>query len=461
MSPVALVYAPADLTTREQSIRVVSIIFAALAALQVARLTVFALDPSRTSAAVYPFDEFYVQHSCVTAYFQAAKLGQARVPNLYDEMLYRGRLSRFTIDGYLYPPQFLLLPRLMLGITADFDHFRRLWFALDILVVLIAVVVAARWITGRHGRTVLMLSGLLLAAVPTGMTLQIGNFQIIGFAVSLLAMILIESEMPVFGAALLAFVAASKLFPGILVLWLAFQRRWRAVAWVFAWSALLLVATVLWFGWAPFQAFFQYEMPQLSFPLHGPILIAMTPFGSKVAALNYGVTAVVPKLRALGLTGLGFGAFQTVRVLYLLLLVGLFVRLRHAFSVRSTSAADDVASSRLHQAQTWLALLNLASFLSPFAPDVYAVVGTLWLLILVIAELRFTWPNTATLVFVWLALNIVAPLGPGLPEVGLPARIVTGFLVQAILILVNVRALLRANSSRPALDVNRLSYSFA
>ena len=55
MSPVALVYARADLITREQSIRVVSIIFAALAALRVARLTVFALDPSRTSAAVYPF----------------------------------------------------------------------------------------------------------------------------------------------------------------------------------------------------------------------------------------------------------------------------------------------------------------------------------------------------------------------------------------------------------------------
>jgi len=116
-----------------------------------------------------------------------------------------------------------------------------------------------------------MLTGLLIVAVPTSMTLQIGNFQIIGFAVAMLAMVLIESDFVVFGAGLLAFVTASKLFPGILVLWLALQRRWRAVGWVFAWSVVLVVATVLWFGWAPFSAFFKYEMPQLSFPLHGPI----------------------------------------------------------------------------------------------------------------------------------------------------------------------------------------------
>src|SRR5262249_25101164 len=153
-------------------------------------------------------------------------------------------------------------------------------------------------------------SGLLIAAVPTTMTLQLGNFQIVGFAVAVLAMVLIESNYVVLGAGFLAFVAASKLFPGILVVWLALQRRWRAVGWVFAWSVVLLLATVFWFGLAPMKAFFKYEMPQLSFPLHGPINFVMTPFASKIAALNYGVTAVVPKLRGLGWSSLGFGAFQ-------------------------------------------------------------------------------------------------------------------------------------------------------
>ncbi len=445
------------MTSRERVIRLVGLLFAVLAAFQVVRLTLFALDPSRTGAAVYPFDEFYVQHSCVSAYFQAAKLGEARVPNLYDETLYAGTLGRFNIDAYLYPPQFLLLPRSLLGITDDFYRFRLVWFVFELVLFLAALLVVARWIGGRHSRTVLMLTGLLIAAVPTGMTLQIGNFQIVGFAVAMLAMVLIESDFLVFGTALLAFVAASKLFPGILVLWLALQRRWRAVAWVFAWNVVLLLATVLWFGWVPVRAFFQYEMPRLSFPLHGPINIVMTPFAGNIAALNYGVTSVVPKLRALGWTSLGFGAFQTVRLLYVLLLIGLFVRLRDAFSAWSNNGRHDPASFRLHQAQTWLALLNLASFVSPFAPDVYAVVGTLWLVILVVPEVRFTRSNVTVLVLVWLALNVVAPLGPGIPEVGLVARIIAGFVVQAILIIVNVRVLFTANAAILASKVERPS----
>ncbi len=138
-----------------------------------------------------------------------------------------------------------------------------------------------------------------------------------------------------------------------------------------------------------------------------------------------------------------------VRLVYLLLLIGLFVRLRDAFSARW---ADDAALFRLHQAQTCLALLNLASLLSPFAPDVYAVIGTLWLLILVVPEIRVTWSNVMALVLVWLALNVVAPLGPGLPEVGLVTRIIAGFLVQSILIIVNVRVLLTANARSPGVE---------
>jgi len=242
------VYIRAALTSRERVIRVVGFLFAGLATVQVVRLTVFSVDPSRTGAAVYPFDQFYVQHSCLSAYFQAAKLGQARVPNLYDETLYAGSLDRFHIDPYLYPPQFLLLPASLLGITADFYRFRIFWFVFDLVLFLAATLVVARWIGGLHGRTVLMLTGLLIAAVPTAMTLQIGNFQIVGFALAMLAMVLIESDFLVFGTALLAFAAASKLFPGILVVWLAFQRRWRAVVWVFAWNVVLLLATALWFG---------------------------------------------------------------------------------------------------------------------------------------------------------------------------------------------------------------------
>ena len=44
------------------------------------------------------------------------------------------------------------------------------------------------------------------------------------------------------------------------------------------------------------------------------------------------------------------------------------------------------AEHRLRQAQTWLALLSLAAARSPFLPDVYATLGSLWLLTLLAAE---------------------------------------------------------------------------
>jgi alpha-1,2-mannosyltransferase len=79
--------------------------------------------------------------------------------------LYVGTLGRFIVDGYLYPPQFLLFPRVLLGVTADFYRYRVLWFVFEVLVLLAALLVVARWIGGQLGQPVLMLSGLLLASL--------------------------------------------------------------------------------------------------------------------------------------------------------------------------------------------------------------------------------------------------------------------------------------------------------
>jgi len=175
----------------DRASRVLCVFAALLAVVQMARQTAFALNPDRTSPAVYPFDQFFANHSCLSAYFQAAKFAQAGVPHLYDQTLYTGRLGRFNIDGYLYPPQFLLLPRLLLGVTSEFYRFRTVWFAFEFLVLLAAVVIVSRWIGGDSA---LACSGLFMASVPIGLTLQIGNFQIAAFAISMLAMMFIESD---------------------------------------------------------------------------------------------------------------------------------------------------------------------------------------------------------------------------------------------------------------------------
>jgi hypothetical protein len=53
---------------------------------------------------------------------------------------------------------------------------------------------------------------------------------------------------------------------------------------------------------------------------------------------------------------------------------------------------------RLRTAQVWIGLLSLASFRSPFVPDAYALIGTLWLLTLIAAEGHWQAPGRIALV---------------------------------------------------------------
>jgi hypothetical protein len=72
------------------------------------------------------------------------------------------------------------------------------------------------------------------------------------------------------GGALLAFTAAGKVFPSMLVLHAAAALRWRAVAWIAAMGLVFTVATAAVFGLNPFVEFARDELPRLvsgaSFP---------------------------------------------------------------------------------------------------------------------------------------------------------------------------------------------------
>ena len=60
------------------------------------------------------------------------------------------------------------------------------------VVLLLGVVVTARWIGGVSGLLALLLAPFLWLAPTTRVTLQIGNFQLTAFALSMLAMIAFE-----------------------------------------------------------------------------------------------------------------------------------------------------------------------------------------------------------------------------------------------------------------------------
>ncbi len=60
-------------------------------------------------------------------------------------------------------------------------------------------------------------------------TLQAGNVQLLFLVLSAVAMLLFERRRPAAGGLLLAYAIVSKLYPGVLVLYLLLRRDWRAL----------------------------------------------------------------------------------------------------------------------------------------------------------------------------------------------------------------------------------------
>ena len=88
------------------------------------RLTVFVVVPTAAGWSLFPGNPFLVRHSCVSAYYVAAR-AVTQVPDVYDNALYSfpqvettgprnaRMLGPFRVDPYEYPPTFLPIPRLL------------------------------------------------------------------------------------------------------------------------------------------------------------------------------------------------------------------------------------------------------------------------------------------------------------------------------------------------------------
>jgi alpha-1,2-mannosyltransferase len=139
-------------------------------------------------------------------------------------------IGSFNIDAYEYPPPFLLLPRALAILTPEFLRFRMVWFALNGTVLVIGLLVVARMLGPVTGTRALLFSPLVLASDITIATLQVGNLQAIVSSLSMIAMVLLAQRRYAAGGALLAYATVSKLFPGLLLVYLVVQRKWRALA---------------------------------------------------------------------------------------------------------------------------------------------------------------------------------------------------------------------------------------
>jgi hypothetical protein len=371
-----------------------------LAIFQLVRLTVFTVAPTRDDFAAVPWSTFSRHHYCASAYFVAGGVARGAT-NVYDNALYDHpdsvataqrkprTIQGFNVDVYEYPPPFLVLPRLLMRVAPDFMRFRMVWFGLSSASLLVAMLLAAGAMPRGQATRAVLLMPLVWAGLATIGGLQMGNFQVMTLAISMAGMAMLSRRHDAAGGALLGFAVVGKLFPGMLLLYLAARRAWRPVV-ATGIGGMLIVLLALWdMGLAPFAAFV-HHLPRL---LGGEAFAAFR--NPAAVAANLSIPGLVFKLRFFGFPDMGFGGAKVVGWVYTVVAVAV------TFLLARRGRGGPVA---------WITVLVVATLRSPFLPTAYAAVAPLWLLTLLAAENVMRPRVLAWIGLAWLTLEFVWPV---------------------------------------------------
>ncbi len=377
-----------------------------LAFCQIIRFSAFMADPRLTLGSAFPPMVEAVRHMCLGTYVHAADLSRRDDPNVYAADHYpvfrptgsfghRGgvsstvaNLANHVEDAYEYPPPFLLLPRLGLALSNDFLTLRTAWFALQATGFTVFAATLAAAVGGQRGISAGLLLPLLWTGVPLLINFQFGQFHLACVALAMGAALAFQRERHGLGGALLGAAIVSKLFPGLLLVVLVVGRRWRALLWTVGFCLGYAALGVAVLGWAPYQAFFGYQLPRIlsgeafSFFLRSDVTLTS----------NWGIYGIPFRLARLGVPDMGAELarqLSSVFTVVLLVVAGL--------AGRRTRPKDQ-------ELLVWLGLLVLGSLRSPLAPFAYAVVPALWLMTLLAAEFRGP-KGVAAFVGLWLVLG--------------------------------------------------------
>jgi hypothetical protein len=228
------------------------------------------------------------------------------------------------------------------------------------------------WVGGRVGVFSALLSPLVLISFPVLHNFQYGQFHFAMIALAVLGLLAFSRKWPALGGTLLAVSILSKLFPVLLLVPLAVQRRWRDLIWTAAAGAVLTAVAVGILGPASFTAFVTYHLPRLSDGQAFAFGEAWPEMATLVTAGNQGIPGIMNKLVAIGVPGIDAATANGASKVYGLALLALSVFV----GVRTAGAA------RAKQAIAWLGLLGLASLASAGAWADYVPLTCLWLLAL-------------------------------------------------------------------------------
>jgi hypothetical protein len=379
--------------------------------LQIARQSCFMADPTLRWASVYPPQEFGFRHMCMSSYVYAGELARRGVPNLYAaenypvfDFLFPGQiitrsstvnyLAPHLRDAFEYPPPFLLLPGAALALTNDFLVIRTGWYMIQASLFIILALALARYVGGHRGTTATVLVFGLLSSFPVLFNFQFGQFHLAAILLSVGGMLAFSKKRDVLGGALLAGAVVTKIFPGLLLLYLLLRKRSRAVFWTVGFSVAYSLAALIIYGFAPYRAFIGYQLPRV---LSGEAFSFFKNLDLTLAT-NISVYAIPFKLQRLGVPGMSEGLAAGLVWLFTVLLV----------------AATAVAARRRRDSSlepaVWLSLLALCSLRSPDAPNVYIGAAALWALSLLATETRGRVAAVFLFVFAWICMTVQPPL---------------------------------------------------
>lgn len=384
-----------------------------LLVVQNVRLGRFMIDPN-ADWWLTTRDDLWAKHACLPAYIEAADLHRQGVTNVYDARFYAvldrtakppltvAHLDTWVGDPFQYPPPFLLLPLAALALTNDYLFIRTWWYAVELAAFVAVTVFLAWWVGGPAGVAAACLFPVMWLSIPVMQSLQYGQFHLVALLLAIGGMVAFERRQDAVGGALLAAAVLSKIFPGVLILLLIVQRRWRAVVWTASFAAVFTLSARLALGAAPFQAFFGYQLPRL---INGEAF-AFTKdwpeFRLVFLADNLSPQAVVEKIRELGLLWMT----PTVGTIAIRLWSVALVAITVAAAIRKS------AVGRAERVRVWLALLNLAALQSGGAWGDYITLGSVWLLTYLTGDAWRSRTATVGLALAWVACALVPGVQP-------------------------------------------------
>ncbi|WP_216673623.1 glycosyltransferase family 87 protein [Pyxidicoccus fallax] len=424
-----------------------------LVVVAMARLGVFMLDPNLKQYSLTPKVEFMVKHTCLSGYMSAAVMAEQGKENLFDLSLYKSHemdavlphVEPLERDYYAYPPQFLLLPKLMLTMSRDFFALRAGWYVLYAAAALVAMLLVASWVGGREGAVLGALTPVVWISLPTLVNVQLGNIHLLVYGLCLGAMISFQKRRHALGGAMLAFAILAKIFPGVLGIYLLVQRKWKAALWTTGFGVLYTVGAFLVFGEKPFVDYLTSAVPRIS---SGELFDFVWNFTPAIL-VNYSPFGVPFKLQLVGVEFSDpLAVARAIIAVYSLLVVALAVAVAHRLYKRETGG-EEGSRFRLTQLVVWLALLSLSSFRSPFAPWTYCAVGGVWLFAAYVPFLRSGAKHLVPFVLGWVVISLYGPPIVG-PMVAFTLVAQTVLYVTGFWIAVKVSTPARAPEPLPA-----------